>query len=282
MCTWVVGHCRGNADSKLSMIVLFPFVYSGSRHPAPWQSTARSPVGRAPPVRLMAMLGKQPRLVADKAVTAAQLQDVVEGWMKARGSRDLASLLKALQEGTTWKNAPRSSLLSQYSDLYLDFAELCSNGVMPTVKTAAALRACHVDKPCNFSALSLDQFADQYGELLMAGISKYRQLLTCADTHRRVFGKASQAEQVKIQAVLDKLPDCRPDSSSPGPAPVRASVHTAIVLHSQSSQQRSFKELGDFFLSFAERLEGGGEAARQNPPRSVSRGAFVEELGDDF
>ncbi len=56
------------------------------------------------------------------------LFEVIEEFLKSRGTRDLVGLLKEMRETTTWKNSPKVALLSKYADLSSSIVEKATQG----------------------------------------------------------------------------------------------------------------------------------------------------------
>lgn len=63
------------------------------------------------------------RLRIARTATVEALVQVLENFLVGRKTRDLLGLLKEIEKATTWKTAPRTSLLAGFSDLTLALLE---------------------------------------------------------------------------------------------------------------------------------------------------------------
>jgi len=138
-------------------------------------------------------------------LTVGALELKFEDFMEAMKSRDFSSLLKDLKQETTWKNAPKASVLGRYSVLFSGLADVCPNGVLPPKKTTLALLACHRKRPINFSGQADVDWADEMGTIVRAAFAKFRELSCSQDACRRCLSKASTHDKLAIEEVLAKM-----------------------------------------------------------------------------
>jgi len=138
-------------------------------------------------------------------LTVGALELKFEDYMEAMKSRDFSSLLKDLKQETTWKNAPKASVLGRYSVLFSGLADVCPCGVLPPKKTTLALLACHRKRPINFSGQADVDWADEMGTIVRAAFAKFRELSCSQDACRRCLAKASTHDKLAIEEVLAKM-----------------------------------------------------------------------------
>ena len=136
----------------------------------------------------MAMASKS-RLVVPRDISVGDIEQILEGWLAKRGSRDLSGLLADLLRSVTWKSAPRSSVLADYADLFQPLAALSPTGMLPNKRCYMALIAMHKAKPCNFTAKVADVWADELTGALRATMSKYRDICRDAAAKRKCMSK---------------------------------------------------------------------------------------------
>ena len=87
------------------------------------------------------------RLRVSNVADVAFFMHVFESWMKEKGTRDLVSLLRPLQQATSWKTAPKASDLAGYAGLVLHILEqapkkhpLFSSSVRATFMCSGSVR----------------------------------------------------------------------------------------------------------------------------------------------
>ena len=106
-------------------------------------------------VRLVCRTMFRSRAQAPKEIGVADLQAVLEHYMKAEGTRDLTNLLSDLKAHITWKNAPRPKTLSQASSLFVVLAGIAKTESYRTRKPAwhckHATTMPHVTTPAKLS-----------------------------------------------------------------------------------------------------------------------------------
>lgn len=115
---------------------------------------------------------------------AGDIQVVIEDFLTAQGTRDLATLLEPLRASVTWKSSPTSSIaaLSKLSDLYQALFRRCRNGLLPRKYLTSALINLHSKAPIWFAHGRPADFADEYSQVLKQTSDRMVRTYTCNDT----------------------------------------------------------------------------------------------------
>ena len=124
---------------------------------------------------MQSMLRARTRLRSDTAVTICVLEEVMETWMKNRGSRDLLSLLSDVRDAT-WKTAPRHEEFIQLHDLSSLLVDVCPSMCVSHTRLAKAIKVRHLEKICIFSPKPLDYEVTWISTQLRILLSKWREI----------------------------------------------------------------------------------------------------------
>ena len=130
------------------------------------------------------------KLVNDPNVSVADLEGIIEGFMKSRGSRNLLELLQSFED-MSWKTAPTAQFLVDYADLYRLFFRKYRNTVMSHRRLCDALVAVHGRSPCIFHKSPQLQMLS-ISTMIRMGASKWRETKRCDQTRAVVMGKVIQ------------------------------------------------------------------------------------------
>lgn len=123
------------------------------------------------------MAARRARAAPDGSVTVAQLQTALRSWLDAVQSRDIHQLLKPLRTGPkaiSWKTAPEVTTMACFSPAARLLAQVCRNGVLPTLKLVSALQELHLQSPVNYTHEPMAVWAPNTGEKMRQCMSKYR------------------------------------------------------------------------------------------------------------
>ena len=130
------------------------------------------------------------RALIPSELTVAELEERFEAYLTKTGSRDMTTLTQLMKKETTWKSAPRASVMAHYAPLYEELVDMSPSGMLPPKKTQLALMACHKRNPINFSGRDNGLWSDEIGGLVRACFGKFRSVGSDAEAHRRCFSKA--------------------------------------------------------------------------------------------
>jgi len=200
------------------------------------------------------------RRTAPKELNVYDLEGILERWFTMRNSRDLDALLHQMKQNVTWKNTARASVLAAYCDLFMLFAVVSPQGVLPAKKLALAIAACHQRRPVNFSAKDTSVFADESSGLLRAGMSKFRDIALEPETRRRCFAKATETEKQHVEDVLAAMDivEAAPYTTPPPQtctAMVSFSGAAASAVTNASLEFQTLESVGDFFEKFSSMVQ---------------------------
>lgn len=225
-----------------------------------------------------------PRRIAPKELNVFDLEGILERWFTMRNSRDLDALLHQLKQHVTWKNAARASVLAEYCDLFMMFATVTPQGVLPAKKLSLAITACHNRRAVNFSSKDTAIFADDLSGLLRAGMSKFRNIALEPETRRRSFATATETEKQRIEEVLEAMHvEVAPYTTPPlqtCTAMVSFSGSVASGVTDASLEFQTFDSVGDFLDKFSSKMQlvGNKQEVQQlgsDVQRSLSEGSLL-------
>ena len=144
------------------------------------------------------------RLSADPTIGVADLMAPLENYMITKGDRNILNMVRP-PTGVTQKTAPDLLWLNKNYQLYLDYAKVAPNSMIPPKKHRTALERLDHHTKCNFTKATTEDWADQVDQAIRLAMKQFRDLKKEMIFRERAFRRVDSVVQKNIQKVLDHL-----------------------------------------------------------------------------
>jgi hypothetical protein len=84
----------------------------------------------------------------------------------------------------------KASVLAEVAPLFMEFFEICRNGVLPNIRLVDALKALHTQEAILHQSQNICTWAPSAGGCLRMIAGNFRECKMDAEARRRMFGKA--------------------------------------------------------------------------------------------
>ena len=144
------------------------------------------------------------RLSADPTVGVADLMAPLDNYMVTKGDRNILNMVRP-PTGVTQKTAPDLLWLNKNYQLYLEYAKVAPNSMIPPKKHRTALERLDHHTKCNFTKATTEDWADQVDQAIRLAMKQFRDLKKEVIFRERAFRRVDSVVQKNIQKVLDHL-----------------------------------------------------------------------------
>ena len=144
------------------------------------------------------------RLSADPTIGVADLMGPLEKYMTMKGDRNILTMVRP-PSGVTQKTAPDPLWLNKNFALYMEYAKVAPNSMIPPKKHRTALERLDCQTKCNFTKSSSEDWADQVDSAIRLAMKQFRDLKKDVVQRERAFRRIDSVVQKNIQRVLDYL-----------------------------------------------------------------------------
>ena len=144
------------------------------------------------------------RLSADPTIGVADLMAPLENYMITKGDRNILNMVRP-PTGVTQKTAPDLLWLNKNYQLYLEYAKVAPNSMIPPKKHRTALERLDHHTKCNFTKATTEDWADQVDQAIRLAMKQFRDLKKEMIFRERAFRRVDSVVQKNIQKVLDHL-----------------------------------------------------------------------------
>ena len=144
------------------------------------------------------------RLSADPTIGVADLMGPLEKYMTSKGDRNILTMVRP-PSGVTQKTAPDLLWLNKNHTLYMEYAKVAPNSMIPPKKHRTALERLDCQTKCNFTKSTSEDWADQVDSAIRLALKQFRDLKKDVVAKERAFRRVDSVVQKNTQRVLDHL-----------------------------------------------------------------------------
>ena len=144
------------------------------------------------------------RLSADPTIGVADLMAPLDNYMVSKGDSNILNMVRP-PTGVTQKTAPDLLWLKKNYQLYLEYAKVAPNSMIPPRKHRTALERLDRHTKCNFTKATTEDWADQVDQAIRLAMKQFRDLKNEVIFRERAFRRVDSVVQKNIQKVLDHL-----------------------------------------------------------------------------